>query len=436
LPEKFDIIVVGAGILGVATAYYLQKNNPDKSILLLDRLPDAGQANTAMSAAAIRNMFSSKTNQLLTDTSIAFFRHIQEELDFALTLDFCGYLWLLSEQQFKTPSVKNWMQRMEETNIAYDSLDRKELEKRIPGLVTEFSGDEEAELMHLNNVDFALFGSECGVLDPSLLVQFYKQEFTKLSQIKPRFNVTVESLILEAQPKLDIPGEPFVWQEKAITGVRTNQGELHSEAVVVATGPWTNTLLDPVGIASHIKAKKRQLFIVAASDHPPLKKLLFTKTFSDAGFIPFTILPSGGCYLRGVPEETAFWIGCADRLGRAYRYTMQDEDYNAERAYYENSIYPVLSKYFPAFLNIRPTNSWAGDYAYSIDAIPLVYYTAGALVVTGASGSGIMKADAIARMADALYRGEKNAELFGGRTIEADALGLTNRKVEEERVLI
>ncbi|RLI57238.1 MAG: hypothetical protein DRO87_07165, partial [Candidatus Thorarchaeota archaeon] len=35
--ETFDIVVVGAGILGVATAYHLQRNNPEKRILLVDR---------------------------------------------------------------------------------------------------------------------------------------------------------------------------------------------------------------------------------------------------------------------------------------------------------------------------------------------------------------------------------------------------------------
>ncbi len=422
--------------MGVASAYYLQKNNPDKTILLVDSQPDAGQANTAMSAAAVRNMFASTTNQLLTDTTIDFFRHIQENLRFNLALHFCGYLWLLSDYQFKDPSVQNWMQRMETNDISYRVIERPELQKSLPGLVAEFPDDEEASLMNLNPVDYALFGSECGVLDPSLLVQFYKEEFLKLSKIKPRFNLTVNKLLLEATPSLGLPGEPLAWQDKQVTGIQSSEGTFHADRVVLAVGPWTNALLDPVGIPSYVKAKKRQLFIVAASDHPQLEELLFTPKFSDAGFIPFTILPSGGVYFRGVPEEKSFWVGCGDKVGRAYKYNMESDDYNAERAYYEQSMYPVLIKYFPAFANIRPTNMWAGAYAYSVDAIPLVYEHSGVIVVTGASGSGIMKADAIARIADALYRDEKDAQLFGGRTIPSRSLGLTHRKVEIESVII
>jgi glycine/D-amino acid oxidase-like deaminating enzyme len=79
---------------------------------------------------------------------------------------------------------------------------------------------------------------------------------------------------------------------------------------------------------------------------------------------------------------------------------------------------------------------WAGDYAYSVDAIPLVYEHSGVLVVTGASGSGIMKADALGRIADALYRGESKAELYGGKQMSSTALGLVNRDVDVENVLI
>ena len=82
--ETFDVIIVGAGCLGVATAYYMQKNSPNKKILLVERTLAAGQANTAMSAAAVRNMFASSTNQLLTDTSIKYFEHVQNEIEYDL----------------------------------------------------------------------------------------------------------------------------------------------------------------------------------------------------------------------------------------------------------------------------------------------------------------------------------------------------------------
>ncbi len=434
--ETFDIIVVGAGIIGVATAYHLQQNNPEKRILLLDRYLAAGQANTAMSAAAVRNMFASSTNQLLTDSTIKFIEHVQTELGFELMFEKCGYLWLLSEEQFNSEGVKLWMERMKRSGISHKVYDKHELKDMIPSLVVDFSNSEEAHLMNLKEVSYGLFGADCGVLDATRFVEFYFEEFKKISSVKPRFGVNVEKLILEADPKLDLPGEPFVWQDKRVVGVKTDKGEFRADCVVLATGAWANELLDPIGMDSRTKCKKRQMFVVHASDNEGLKQLLNTKGFNDMEVCPFIILPSAGVYFRPQIQEHGFWVGCGDKLGRAYKYIQTDEELVPESSYYENSMFPVLSAYFPDFASTRPVNSWAGGYCYSPDAIPLVYYENGVLVANGASGSGIMKADAIARIADALYRGMPEAELFGGKKIPSEALSIKKRKVETENVVI
>ncbi len=434
--ETFDIVVVGAGVIGVSTAYYLQKNNPSKKILLVDRYLAAGQANTAMSAAAVRNMFASSTNQLLTDTSIKYFEYVQNEIGYDLMFEKIGYLWLLSEEQFNHESVKIWMKRMKQSNISCKVYDKKQLKELIPNLNVDFAGDEEAELMNLQEVSYGLFGADCGVLDPTRLVEYYLEEFIKISKVKPRYGVDVQALIVEANPPLELPGEPFVWQKKHVVGVETNKGDIRTKTVVLATGAWANELLDPIGIDSLTKAKKRQIFVLHAEDKAELLKVLNAKGFSEMDSIPFTILPSAGVYFRPQHQEKGFWIGCGDKFGREYKYVQTDEDLIPESAYYEDSVYPVLSKYFPAFTDARPVNSWAGGYSYSPDRIPFVYKESGVLVVGGASGSGIMKADALARIADALYRGEPEAELFGGKTMLSTALGLKNRKVEVESVII
>ncbi|MHA1958959.1 MAG: NAD(P)/FAD-dependent oxidoreductase [Candidatus Thorarchaeota archaeon] len=434
--ESFDVIVVGAGVLGVAAAYYIQKNSPEKRVLLLDRYLAAGQANTAMSAAAVRNMFASSTNQILTDTSIKYFEHIQNDVGYDLLFEKCGYLWLLSDQKYESANVKTWIERMGQSGISYKVYNKQELKDMIPGLNVDFDGDDEAELMNLEEVSWGLFGEDCGVLDPTRLVEYYLEEFKKICHEKPRFGVDVEQLLLEADPKLDLPGEPYVWQHKKATGVKTNKGILRAETVVLATGAWANELLDPIGIDSQTKTKKRQLFIVHAEHKDELKSVLYSKGFNEFDCIPFTILPSAGVYFRPQLQEVGFWIGCGDKEGREYKYIQSDEDLVPEGTYYENSVYPVLSKYFPAFADARPTNSWAGGYCYSPDRIPFVYLKCGILVVNGASGSGIMKADALARIADALLRGEDEAELFGGKRIASDALGQKDRDVEVESVVI
>jgi glycine/D-amino acid oxidase-like deaminating enzyme len=52
------------------------------------------------------------------------------------------------------------------------------------------------------------------------------------------------------------------------------------------------------------------------------------------------------------------------------------------------------------------------------------------------SGSGIMQADAVGRITDALYGGEENAKLFGGKEFKVSRLGLESRDVDKEYLVI
>ncbi len=58
------------------------------------------------------------------------------------------------------------------------------------------------------------------------------------------------------------------------------------------------------------------------------------------------------------------------------------------------------------------------------------------VVVGGGSGSGIMKADAIGRIAASAYAERESAELYGGMRFKVSDLGLKNRKVDPERLVI
>jgi hypothetical protein len=58
------------------------------------------------------------------------------------------------------------------------------------------------------------------------------------------------------------------------------------------------------------------------------------------------------------------------------------------------------------------------------------------MVVGGASGSGILKADSIGRIATALYSSEEYALLYGDRKFRVSDLGLKKRSVEPEKLVI
>jgi FAD-dependent oxidoreductase domain-containing protein 1 len=215
--------------------------------------------------------------------------------------------------------------------------------------------------------------------------------------------------------------------------VKTNRGTLKSKKMIVATGAWLSQLLDPIGIECFVKAKKRQVFSVKAKTEA-LRKLLLSKEFTDAGCLPFTILPKPSAYIRPAPEEDALWLAYADEFPRAFKI---EDDPEPEENYYRYGLYQVIVKYFPQFKDCQPFSAFAGLYEInSIDGQPLIFEENGLIVAGGASGSGILKADAIGRITAALCNGDDYADLYGEKEFKVSDLGLKNRNVEPEKLVI
>ena len=429
-----DVLVVGAGILGVSSAYHIKNANPEKEVLLIDRLADAGQANTGRSNAMFRNTFTSTDNQILSDASIDFYRHVQDDLRVDVGLDSVGYLWLMSGPQLSRS--QGHLKKMERNGVRTRLYSRRELNALIPGLRTEPRG-ELAQLLGLVDVEAGVFGPKCGRLAPEKLALFYKDSFVRAGG-KVMFGKNAARLVIEPGKPLGLDGEPFVWQEHRVVGVRLGDGEdLRAETTVSACGAWNSSLLDPAGVDGHSKAKKRQLFAIDAKGVPELEAMLLTKGFSGSGTLPFVILPKASLFIKAVKESGEFWIGCEDEVNRAF-ITFPEEDlerYRAEPAYYEYNMQQILREYLPAFGAARPTRMWAGLYSYNtLDNLPYVFQQQGLIVVGGDSGSGIMKGDSLGRVANAVYQhGERaEAELFGGRRYRASKLSFDKRDVERE----
>jgi glycine/D-amino acid oxidase-like deaminating enzyme len=424
-----DVLLVGAGIIGLSTAYHIKKHDPQLDVLIVDKLGAAGQGSTAKSAAAFRCLFYSRTNFALADSSAEFYKHVQNELGFDLKLRWAGYLWLFDQDGYNRmlPVLKDLAGK----GFKYAEYDGSDLAAKL-GMQTNFANDEEAQLMGLGNVYKGILIPKAGLIDVDSLVKFYESEFLKLGG-KIQYNTEVSEIVVEPRQSLGMPGEPYFWQDSAVVGVKTNKGLIRADKTIIVAGAWASQLLDSVGIECFIKAKKRQVFSVKAKTEP-LRKLLFSREFTDAECLPFTIFPKPSMYIRPAPEEEAFWLAYADEFPRAFRI---EDNPEPEENFYRYGLYQVLVKYFPQFADCQPFSAFAGLYEINtIDGQPLIFEENGLMVVGGASGSGILKADAIGRIATSLYNGEEYASLYGDVKFKVNDLGLKNRRVEPEKLVI
>ena len=421
----YDVVTLGGGIFGLASAYHILRQNRKLHVLVIDKEGDVGQGNTAKSAGGFRaGLFTSEANRVLSDTSVDFYTHVQEKSGVELGLEFTGYLIILSPREFEVdePAIQQF-QKEKKVRV----LNSGELREKL-NMNVDFTGDEEALILGAHNVKVGLLGFKCGHLQADKLASFYKKEMLDMGG-EFMFNTRVERLVLGADRPLNIPREPRVWQRKKVTSVVTDRGTTSADFVVMALGAWTAQLLDPLGIDCMAKPKKRQLFVVKP-DTEGLQALFYTEGMNQYNVIPMTFI-AGGPYFKADRSERTFWVAMADDLGRDFGL-----DDNAEDNYYYDSIHPVLSKYFPQFQNARPINKWAGSYhVNSLDGNPVIFREANMIVACGGSGTGIIKGDAVGRIVAALHSGDAQARLFGDLPFDTQKLSISSRNVDRERFI-
>ena len=424
----YDALVIGAGILGLSTAYHIKLKKPTAKILVVDKNVAAGLGSTVNSAAAFRCFFSSTSNLTLADSSVEFYRHLQDDLKVELKMKWCGYLWSFSEEEYLQllPVLKD---------LVYKGLCREYNPEELPdtlGMRTNLGDVLECAKLGLSCAYKAIFVPKAGLIDVMSLLHFYESEFLRLGG-EIRFNVKVEKLQIESAPPLGLPGEPYFWQDSAVVGAETSAGLVKAKKTVVATGAWLAQLLDDVGIECHVKARKRQVFSVKA-DSQRLKEFLHTTNFSTTGSVPLTILPKPHVYIRPNLEGEGFGVAFSDDFPRAFRL---EEHPKPEMDFYANGLQPVLEKYMSQFEGVKSSGGFAGLYEINtLDEQPVIFEEHGVVVVGGGSGSGIMKADAMGRIAAAAYAGEEYAKLYASSQFKVSDLGLKKRKVETEKLVI
>ncbi|MCL4451174.1 MAG: FAD-binding oxidoreductase [Candidatus Thermoplasmatota archaeon] len=421
MPE-FDVVIIGAGITGLAAGYHLKHEKPGLKIAIIDKNRSFAQGNTAKSAAGYRDLFTSRINRKISGSSIAFYKHLQQDLKIDLGMHLNGYLFLMDSRRLDQDAVRTFISEGRAEIVGEGSL-------KDMGYVTRPSSDEK-HLLNLSDIDGALLGYNCGIIEPDRICSYYEKELRK-TDVSFFYNTEVKNLKFEPQTRMNYPGEPFLWQNMEMRNLETSTGSFRAETTIVCADIWTTALLNSAGIDSHVRGKKRQVFRITGE---PASALMSHALRPDQEVMPFTIFPSHGIVMRPEPGSSSVWISVADDYNRPFE---EEEDPKPEPEFYENSLFPVIRSYLPQFSSCRVSSMWAGHYSYNtIDKTHYVFREGNIIVATGSSGSGIMKADAIGRIVSSLYADRKITRLYDGSFVKTSDMGVENRKVPPEHMVI
>jgi sarcosine oxidase subunit beta len=238
LPKTADVIIIGGGVMGASTAYHLAlKGCPD--VLLLERESFFGMEATGKCAGGIRYQFGTEINVRLSKLSLPMLDRFEEELGQPIDLNYCGYLFLLTEEE----DVEVFRQ-----NVA--------MQRRL-GVGTEWLEPDQiaalAPLVELEGVRAGTFNPNDGLADPNSVVQGYVSGAGRLG-VTSLTDVEVTEVLVE---------------NGAVHGVVTSRGQVSAPVVVNAAGPWAGVVGEMAGVDVPVVPVRRQIVVTGPMPEVP-----------------------------------------------------------------------------------------------------------------------------------------------------------------------
>jgi sarcosine oxidase subunit beta len=135
--SAYDIVIVGGGGHGLATAYYLAKNHGITNVAVLEK-GWIGGGNTGRNTTVVRSNYLYPQSARLYDFSLKLYESLSRSLNFNIMLSQRGMI-VLAHSRHDLESMSRWANAMRMNGVDADLLSREEVSARVPDL--DVSGD-------------------------------------------------------------------------------------------------------------------------------------------------------------------------------------------------------------------------------------------------------------------------------------------------------
>ncbi|MCP4769698.1 MAG: FAD-binding oxidoreductase [Gammaproteobacteria bacterium] len=214
LPTSSDIVIVGAGIAGISAAWYLSKAG--LSVTVCEKGIVAGEQ-SSRNWGWIRQQGRDQAELPIVMESMRLWQEIADELKVDIGYRREGSFYLC-ENDADMANHDRFMAFAPDFGLATHRLNRKQLEDLMPDCPARWQS--------------ALYTPDDGRAEPSLAVQ------AMASTLAERGVQIIENCAVEQ----------ILTQNRQVSGVLTEHGEIKSRVVLCAGGAWTTFLLKGCGI--------------------------------------------------------------------------------------------------------------------------------------------------------------------------------------------
>jgi len=360
------VAIIGGGVMGSATAYYLMASDPRLKVALIEQDPTFAQASSTLSMANIRVQFSLKENVL---TSLYAFETLER---FAQEMAVEG-----ERPEIAFRREGNLFLWEEPGRVEAEAAMR--LQQSLGGRVEWWEAERikaAYPLYDLKGLAGGTFSPADGHLDAYAVLMGYRAKARSLGT----------EMIKDQVTRLLTAGGRAM-------GVELASGEtIRAGAVVNCAGAWAAQVAETAGVELPIEPVKRQVFALDTQIKPE-------------GPLPLTVLPSG-MYFR---TETGGLI----LLGKSLAEDEVGFSFTWDRERFMETLWFELAEFVPAWESLRLVRGWAGLYAVNrLDSNAILGEwpeLKGFFLANGFSGHGLQQAPAVGRYISELVLGQRPA---------------------------
>jgi len=341
--KSYDVVIVGGGIIGMATAHYLSQNKI--KIALVER-KHIGSGSTGRCIGGIRQQFSTPAAIRLMQENIRLFSEMEEEFNHSVEFHQGGYLFLAHNENMVEVFKKNLkIQNQENVNVSLLSPD--EIKKIVPHL----------------NIEGVLAGAYCpddAQAFPFQVLEGYRQKIDDRG-----------GAFFLGNPVIDIK------KSKNFTLTLSDGLELEAPKVLLSAGPWTGELAKCLDLNLPFFPERHEAVITER----------ITKFFE-----PMIVdYRSDGCYFHQLISGQV--IACYTPVPNVPGI---HEDVSFE---FLPQISWRMSRLIPHLKKASFLRNWSGSYTMTPDGNPIVDQSDidGLYIASGMSGHGFMFGPAIGK---------------------------------------
>jgi sarcosine oxidase subunit beta len=243
MKDRYDVVIIGGGVHGLATAYYLARDHGITDVAVLEK-SYLGSGGSGRNTAIIRANYRTPEGVPFYDASVKLYEELSRDLGYNVLFSQHGHLTLAHSDR----AIKGLRERAE-TNQILGVESRliwpDEIKKIVPALDT-------SDRPHYP-ILAALWHPPGGIIRHDAVVWGYAREADRRG--------------VHLHPKTEVTGIRV--DNGHVTAVETNQGTIKTEMVLNATAGWCSTIAKMVGLNLPIVTHPLQAFVTE-----PLKPFL------------------------------------------------------------------------------------------------------------------------------------------------------------------